>query len=86
MSADKLPAELLRENEATFYPGAGKRFRQDRGMLLEAILLPVDYIHSQRDLVAAPSLYREIVRKGELAQAPVADGDQIEIVHFVGGG
>jgi thiamine biosynthesis protein ThiS len=29
---------------------------------------------------------REIVRRAELARAPLEDGDQIEIVHFVGGG
>ncbi len=29
---------------------------------------------------------RVIVRRTELADAPVAEGDVIEIVHFVGGG
>ena len=29
---------------------------------------------------------RVIVRRPDLGSAPVADGDQIEIVHFVGGG
>jgi thiazole synthase len=29
---------------------------------------------------------RRIVRRGELAQHPVATGDVVEIVHFVGGG
>lgn len=29
---------------------------------------------------------RRIVRRAELAQTAVADGDTIEIVHFVGGG
>jgi len=29
---------------------------------------------------------REIVRRDALATTPVRDGDQIELVHFVGGG
>jgi len=29
---------------------------------------------------------REIVRRPQLAATPVADGDAIELVHFVGGG
>lgn len=29
---------------------------------------------------------RVIVRRPQLAQVPVANGDQVEIVHFVGGG
>jgi thiamine biosynthesis protein ThiS len=29
---------------------------------------------------------RRIVRRNDLEQAPVREGDQIEIVHFVGGG
>jgi thiamine biosynthesis protein ThiS len=29
---------------------------------------------------------REIVRRAQLASAPVTEGDQLEIVHFVGGG
>ncbi len=29
---------------------------------------------------------RTIVRRGQLAGVPVSSGDQIEIVHFVGGG
>lgn len=29
---------------------------------------------------------RAIVRRPELAGVPVAEGDQVEIVHFVGGG
>ena len=31
-------------------------------------------------------LNREIVRRPALATTPVADGDVVEIVHFVGGG
>jgi thiamine biosynthesis protein ThiS len=31
-------------------------------------------------------LNREIVRRPRLADTPVADGDTIELVHFVGGG
>jgi thiamine biosynthesis protein ThiS len=31
-------------------------------------------------------LNREIVRRPDLGQTTVADGDQIELVHFVGGG
>jgi len=31
-------------------------------------------------------LNRNIVRRPSLATTPVADGDQVEIVHFVGGG
>jgi thiamine biosynthesis protein ThiS len=31
-------------------------------------------------------LNREIVRSPRLAETPVADGDTIELVHFVGGG
>jgi thiamine biosynthesis protein ThiS len=31
-------------------------------------------------------LNRSIVRRLSLATTPVADGDQVEIVHFVGGG
>jgi thiamine biosynthesis protein ThiS len=29
---------------------------------------------------------REIVRRGRLGETPVAEGDAIELVHFVGGG
>ncbi len=29
---------------------------------------------------------REIVRRAQLADTPVAEGDTIEVVHFVGGG
>ena len=31
-------------------------------------------------------LNRRIVRRGELDATPVADGDSVELVHFVGGG
>jgi thiamine biosynthesis protein ThiS len=31
-------------------------------------------------------LNREIIRRPALAATPVADGDVVEIVHFVGGG
>ena len=31
-------------------------------------------------------LNRRIVRRPELATTPVADGDSVELVHFVGGG
>ena len=29
---------------------------------------------------------REIVRRARLGETPIADGDAIELVHFVGGG
>lgn len=31
-------------------------------------------------------LNREIVRRARLAETPIADGDAVELVHFVGGG
>jgi sulfur carrier protein len=31
-------------------------------------------------------LNRHIVRRTELAETPVRDGDTVELVHFVGGG
>ena len=31
-------------------------------------------------------LNRRIVRRPELEQTPLGDGDQVELVHFVGGG
>jgi thiamine biosynthesis protein ThiS len=31
-------------------------------------------------------LNRKIIRRAAIAAAPVADGDVVEIVHFVGGG
>lgn len=31
-------------------------------------------------------LNREIIRRPRLAETPLAAGDQVEIVHFVGGG
>jgi thiamine biosynthesis protein ThiS len=31
-------------------------------------------------------LNRNIVRKGALADTPLSDGDEVELVHFVGGG
>jgi sulfur carrier protein len=31
-------------------------------------------------------LNREIIRKNHLAEGTIKDGDQIELVHFVGGG
>lgn len=31
-------------------------------------------------------LNREIVRRPKLAETPLADGDAVELVHFVGGG
>jgi thiamine biosynthesis protein ThiS len=31
-------------------------------------------------------LNREIVRRARLAEVPLAEGDSVELVHFVGGG
>lgn len=31
-------------------------------------------------------LNREIVRRSALAHTPLSDGDEVELVHFVGGG
>jgi thiamine biosynthesis protein ThiS len=31
-------------------------------------------------------LNRQIVRRARLAETPLADGDAVELVHFVGGG
>ncbi len=31
-------------------------------------------------------LNREIIRRPRLHEVPLADGDQVELVHFVGGG
>ncbi len=31
-------------------------------------------------------LNRNIVRRGALADTPLSDGDEVELVHFVGGG
>jgi thiamine biosynthesis protein ThiS len=31
-------------------------------------------------------LNRQIVRRPDLAQTPLRDGDRVELVHFVGGG
>lgn len=63
MTADEFTSDMLGEIQRAFYPRTGTRFLQDREELLAAILLPIDYIHSQRDLVATGDLYRTIVRK-----------------------
>lgn len=49
---------------------------------LEAL---VEQLGMKADRVAV-ELNREIVPRGEWAQATVKDGDVLEIVHFVGGG
>lgn len=62
MTAVKFTSDMLAEIECAFYRGSKQRFLQDREDLLKAILLPVDYIHSQRDLVASAGHYSAIVR------------------------
>lgn len=45
----------------------------------------VEYLAMKGDRVAI-ELNREIVPRGSWAQTSLNDGDQLEIVHFVGGG
>ncbi|ADM10006.1 thiazole biosynthesis protein [Parvularcula bermudensis HTCC2503] len=47
-------------------------------MLVEELNLPPAKVAVERN--------REIVPKSTYATAPISEGDQIEIVHFVGGG
>ena len=46
--------------------------------LLESLDIPLGKVAVERN--------REIVPKSTFAEAPLADGDEIEIVNFVGGG
>lgn len=52
------------------------------GMSVQELLTNLDL--DPRAVVV--ELNRAIVRREALAEAPVRDGDQIELVHFVGGG
>lgn len=58
-------------------PRDGIEARTVEGLLLELGLDP-------RAVVV--ELNREIIRRPALAEAAVREGDQVEIVHFVGGG
>jgi thiamine biosynthesis protein ThiS len=60
--------------------GAPREFPQVRtlGELLRALELDARMV--------VVELNRVIVRRDALAATPLADGDQVELVHFVGGG
>jgi thiamine biosynthesis protein ThiS len=45
----------------------------------------IEQLGMKSDRVAI-ELNREIVPRGQWEQTPLRDGDQLEIVHFVGGG
>ncbi len=62
MTAAEFTAAMLAEIERTFYPGASKRFLQDRDDLLTAILLPNKYL-KERSAVATATQYAAIVRQ-----------------------
>jgi thiamine biosynthesis protein ThiS len=46
--------------------------------LVESLGLDLRKVAVERNL--------EVVPRSQLGQTPIADGDQIEIVHFIGGG
>jgi thiamine biosynthesis protein ThiS len=46
--------------------------------MISELRLPTERIAVERN--------RQIVKKADWAQAALVDGDQIEVVHFVGGG
>jgi thiamine biosynthesis protein ThiS len=60
----------------------GKRHDVDDGRTVAGLL--TDLGLDGRLVVV--ELNRQIVRRNELAQVTLEDGDRIEIVHFVGGG
>lgn len=60
--------------------GAPRRFE---GPLTAAGLLALLQLDSRAVVV---ELNRRIVRRPELEQTSLGDGDQVELVHFVGGG
>jgi thiamine biosynthesis protein ThiS len=53
--------------------------------LADTLSALVDQLGMKSDRVAI-ELNREIVPRDQWAQTPLADGDRLEIVHFVGGG
>ena len=46
----------------------------------------IEQLGMKGDRVAAGELNREIVSRAQWAETALNDGDQLEIVHFVGGG
>jgi len=60
----------------------GKEREFDSGLSLAAL---VDQLGMKHDRVAV-ELNREIVQRDKWSQTTLVDGDQLEIVHFVGGG
>lgn len=58
---------------------------EKRGVAAENLSLLVEQLGMKPDRVAI-ELNREIVPRDRWAQSPLKDGDQLEIVHFVGGG
>ncbi len=60
----------------------GKQRRVPAGLTVGTLL---DSLQLKRELVVV-ELNREILERRRYGEAPVSDGDNIEIVHFVGGG
>jgi thiamine biosynthesis protein ThiS len=60
----------------------GKQRRVPAGLTVGTLL---DSLELQRALVVV-ELNREILKRDRYGEAPVREGDNIEIVHFVGGG
>jgi sulfur carrier protein len=58
---------------------------ENRVLAAETLSALVDQLGMKPDRVAV-ELNREIVRRDQWSQTRLKDGDQLEIVHFVGGG
>jgi thiamine biosynthesis protein ThiS len=58
---------------------------ESRVSAAETLSALVEQLGMKPDRVAV-ELNREIVRRDRWPQTPLKDGDQLEIVHFVGGG
>lgn len=58
---------------------------ESRVVAAETLSALVEHLGMKPDRVAI-ELNRDIVPRGRWPQTPLKDGDQLEIVHFVGGG
>jgi len=58
---------------------------ETRAVTAESLSALVEQLGMKADRVAI-ELNREIVPRDQWPQTPLKDGDQLEVVHFVGGG
>ncbi len=65
--------------------GRGRLSPRGRCLLLLWLLAKIEQLGMKQDRVAV-ELNRNIVPRADWAATNLAEGDQLEIVHFVGGG